>query len=136
MKIAETDSLMDQLLTIYIALSKVKFAQHDFAMGNFYEEKWDSLYQLDTDQQLSEYAKELETKYEVEKKSTRIMLQEAQLKEKSILNYVLVGAAIGLLIISLLTYRTYTQKHKLQQQRITELETEKQLTATEAVLKG
>jgi two-component system, NarL family, sensor kinase len=32
--------------------------------------------------------------------------------------------------------RTYRQKQKLQQQRISELETEKQLTATEAVLKG
>jgi two-component system, NarL family, sensor kinase len=41
-----------------------------------------------------------------------------------------------LLIISLLSYRNYRQKQKLQQQRISELETEKQLTATEAVLKG
>lgn len=41
-----------------------------------------------------------------------------------------------MLIISLLIYRTYDQKQKLQQQRINELETEKKLTATEAVLKG
>src|SRR5450759_5846715 len=33
-------------------------------------------------------------------------------------------------------YRTYKQKQKLQQQHISELETEKHLTATEAVLKG
>jgi signal transduction histidine kinase len=136
MKIAENDSLTDQLLTIYITLSKVKFAQHDFATGNFYEEKWDALSQSDTDQQLSEYANELETKYEVEKKSTKIMLQEIQLREKSILNYFLVVAATGLLIISILVYRMHIQKHKLQQQRISELETEKQLMATEAVLKG
>jgi signal transduction histidine kinase len=36
----------------------------------------------------------------------------------------------------LLGYRTYQQKQQLQQQRITELETQQQLTATEAVLKG
>jgi signal transduction histidine kinase len=36
----------------------------------------------------------------------------------------------------LLSYRTYRQKQKLRQQRITELENERQLTATEAVLKG
>ncbi len=41
-----------------------------------------------------------------------------------------------ILVISLLSYRNYRQKQKLQQQRITELETEKQLAATEAVLKG
>ena len=33
-------------------------------------------------------------------------------------------------------YRTYKQKQKLQQQRISELETQQQLAATEAVLKG
>jgi len=49
---------------------------------------------------------------------------------------VLIGSASAFLIISLLTYRTYAQKQKLQQQRINELETLQQLTATEAVLKG
>jgi len=42
----------------------------------------------------------------------------------------------ALLIISLLSYRNYRNKQRLQQQRIAELETEKKLTATEAVLKG
>ena len=46
------------------------------------------------------------------------------------------AAQSALLIISMLSYRNYKHKQKLQQQRITELETEKQLTATEAVLKG
>ena len=41
-----------------------------------------------------------------------------------------------MLIISLLTYRNIKQKQKLQQQRISELETEKQLEAAEAVVKG
>ena len=41
-----------------------------------------------------------------------------------------------LLIVSLLSWRNYKQKQKLQQQRISELETEKKLLATEAVLKG
>ena len=39
-------------------------------------------------------------------------------------------------VLSLLIYLAYKQKQKLQQQRIIELETEKKLTATEAVLKG
>ena len=52
------------------------------------------------------------------------------------LNNILIFAAITILVIALLSYRTYRQKQKLQQQRINELETEKQLSATEAVLKG
>ena len=39
-------------------------------------------------------------------------------------------------IISVLLFRNYRQKQKLHQQRIAELETEKKLMATEAVLKG
>ncbi|MBO9684710.1 MAG: sensor histidine kinase, partial [Flavisolibacter sp.] len=51
-------------------------------------------------------------------------------------NYILTGGIATLLIISVLGYRNYRQKQKLQLQRINELETEKQLTAMEAVLKG
>jgi two-component system NarL family sensor kinase len=83
-----------------------------------------------------QYATELEKKYESEKKDKQIKLQEAAIKQKNTLNYLLIGGAAALLIISLLSFRNYKHKQTLQQQRINELETEKQLTATEAVLKG
>ena len=63
-------------------------------------------------------------------------LQGLSIQQKNILNYILIGAALTLLIISILSYRTYKQKQVLQHRRISELETEKQLMATEAVLKG
>ena len=46
------------------------------------------------------------------------------------------ASALVLIFISLLFYRSYKQKQRLQQRRISELETLQQLTATEAVLKG
>ncbi|HKO82194.1 MAG TPA: sensor histidine kinase, partial [Chitinophagaceae bacterium] len=58
------------------------------------------------------------------------------IRQKNTLNYILIASAVILLLISLLSYRNYKQKQKLQQQRIAELEAEKQLAATEAVLKG
>lgn len=78
----------------------------------------------------------LEAGYEFEKKENQIQLQQAQLKQKSILNYILIGGAGAILIISLLSYRNYKHRQRLQQIRIDELETEKQLAATEAILKG
>ncbi|HRE51225.1 MAG TPA: tetratricopeptide repeat protein [Flavitalea sp.] len=78
----------------------------------------------------------LEAKYEFEKKEAQIALQQAQLKQKNILNYILIGGAAALLIISSLGYRNYRHRQRLQQARIDELETEKQLAATEAILKG
>lgn len=63
-------------------------------------------------------------------------LQQLSIRQKNILNYILLGGASGLLFILFLSYRNYRNKQKLQQQRINELETENQLAATEAVLKG
>lgn len=59
-----------------------------------------------------------------------------QIKQKNTINYILAGTAISILLIALLSYRNYNQKKQLHKQRIQELETEKQLIATEAVLKG
>jgi signal transduction histidine kinase len=63
-------------------------------------------------------------------------IQQLSIQKKNTLNYLLIGGAITLFIISLLSYRNYKQKQKIQQQRIADLETQQQLTATEAVLKG
>ena len=99
----------------------------------------DSIYQRDNLRQMefrqARYnydAKQQEvTRLEAEGK-----IQQLQLAQKNTLNYLLAGGSLALIFISLLGYRNYRSKQKLQQQRITELETEKQLTATEAVLKG
>jgi len=87
-------------------------------------------------EQNKQYASRLEVEYETAKKEAQINLQQAAIKQKNTLNYILIGSAVALLIISLLSYRNYRSKQKLQQQRISELETEKQLMATQALLKG
>ena len=117
-------------------LSHIAYGMQDTRAG-------DSLftqYQLLNDSVLSESVTkntiQTEKKYDTEKKESQIKLQQSQLKQKNILNYILIGSALSLLIISLLGYRNYTHRQKLQQAKIDELETEKQLTATEAILKG
>lgn len=93
--------------------------------------------------QNKQYASNLEVQYQTAQKEATIQqleadkkFQQLNLRQKNTLNYILIAGAAGLLIISLLAYRNYWHKQKLQQQRINELETEKQLTAAEAVLKG
>ncbi|WP_343524602.1 tetratricopeptide repeat protein [Pedobacter sp.] len=85
---------------------------------------------------LAQQSSDLEKKYETQKKESQIRLQQADIKRKNILNYVLLGGVSAILIISVLGYRNYKHRQKLQQAKIDELETEKQLTATAAVLKG
>lgn len=78
----------------------------------------------------------MEVKYQSEKKEQQLKLQQITIRQKSTLNYILIGCAVSLLIISLLSYRTYKQKRKLQEQKITELEKEKLLLATQSILQG
>ena len=85
----------------------------------------------------------LEMKYQVANKENEIKalqgekeVQQLTIKQKSNFNYFLTAGLLALLIILFLSARGYKQKQKLQQQRISELETEKKLAATESVLKG
>lgn len=83
-----------------------------------------------------EMVQTLETRFQLEKKESTIALQQSQISRKNLLNAILTGSAIALVIILVLGYRNYTHRRKLQQQRIADLETEKQLLATQSLLKG
>ena len=83
-----------------------------------------------------EMVQTLETRYQLQNKEDTIALQQASIRQKNILNSILLGSALALILILFLLYRNYTARQKLQQQRITELETEKQLLATQFLLKG
>ncbi|MDI3320681.1 tetratricopeptide repeat-containing sensor histidine kinase [Pinibacter soli] len=63
-------------------------------------------------------------------------IQQLSIRQKNIVNYIFAATTIALVIISLLAYRNYRHRQKLQQTKIDELETEKKLAAIEAVLKG
>ncbi len=115
----------------------------DFKKANEYLKKETSLNDSLVSEENNKQIASLEMRYQVAGKEGEIRrlkteqeLQEVALHQKNVLNYLLIGGALTLLIIFLLSYRTYQQKQKIQQQRISELETEKQLTATEGVLKG
>ncbi len=132
-----------QLIESYTQLSKIYYSLHDMKQGEYYVRQAVQLSDSLLNDNIKKTIVEMEKKYETEKKETRIKnleaekkLQRLSIRQKSTLNYILIGSAVTLLIISLLSYRNYDQKQKLQQQRITELETQHQLTATEAVLKG
>ena len=133
---AQFNVIYDNLARLYEAWGK-----YDKALKYYkqFKEISDSI----SSEQNKQYAFGLEVKYETEKKESKIKelesqqkIQQLSIRQKNILNLILIGSAVILSIISLLSYRTYKQKQKLQQQRIAELEKEKQLAATEALLKG
>ena len=117
-------------------LSDLYFAMGDPKKGYAYSLESEDFSDAYHQSVLSQQSSDLEKKYETAKKDAEIQLQKAALRQKNTINYISIGGALALLIISLLGYRNYKQQKNIQQQRITELETEKQLTATEAVMQG
>ncbi len=134
--IAKTTDNTDALENLYQTYSVLYFLKGNIKEGKEYSFKYDSIIRSINITELNFYTEELETKYKTEKKESQIKLQQAQLDKKNTLNYFLVSGIAGLLLVLLLSYRNYRSRQKLQQSKIDELETEKQLAATASVLKG
>lgn len=62
--------------------------------------------------------------------------QAASVKQKKLLNTIFIVIIVALLLISLVLYLNFNNKHKIKQQKIAELEKEKQLMGVDAMLKG
>ena len=133
---ADQQSLDDGRINAYNMLARIAFARKEFAKGIQYQFQEHKATEAVFNESVKQREAGWRVRYETEKKDAQIKLQQGVLQRKNIINYSLMAGAVILLIISLLSYRNYKQKQELQQQRITELETEKKLTATEAVLKG
>lgn len=79
---------------------------------------------------------DMEAKYLAQKKEVMMLAQQKIIKQKNQLNYLLASGLFLLAFIFALLYFIYRNKQKLHEQKITKLQTQQQLTATEAVLKG
>ncbi|MDR6784944.1 two-component system NarL family sensor kinase [Pedobacter africanus] len=134
--ISKTNDYKEARGTILQSLSNVLYAERNYALASQYQREASKIREdIFTESMAQKHANE-EVKFETEKKENQIKLQTAEIRQKNILNYFLIAGTTAFLAISILSYRNYKHRQKLQQAKIDELETEKQLTATEAVLKG
>ena len=136
LELSRKNKFIESEAVIVRSLANIAFASNDMDKAYEYQEKSIKISEAIFSESLAKKDAEIRVKYETEKKEAQIQLQGAQLKQKNTLNYILIGSTAALLIILLLSYRNYRNKKVLQQRRITELETEKKLTATEAIIKG
>ena len=120
----------------YEAMHQLMFATGKYKEAYEYFQAYQLLHDTILNSERARQFSEREARYQSEKKDSQIELQHVVLKQKNTLNTFLIGAVVALLFIGMLAYFNYKNRQALQQQRITELETEKQLAATEAVLKG
>jgi signal transduction histidine kinase len=132
-----------ELKDLYLKASLLEEKSGNFSQALEFRKKYEVLNDSIVGEKSQTNINLLEARFESEKKESTIgqleadkKLQQLSIREKNTLNSILIGGAITVVVISLLSYRTYKQKQKLQLQRINELEIEKQLSAAEAVLKG
>jgi two-component system NarL family sensor kinase len=117
-------------------LSELYLVKGDLKKYDYYNRLSIELSEKYFSERMQRNVQTLDKKYEMEKKEKQLLLQQSAIRKKNTLNYILIGSTAALLLISLLGYRTYQQKRKLQEQKITQLEKEKLLLATQSIVKG
>ena len=136
LKIASENELTEQEMKCYKLLADLSTVRHDFRNNIYYSEKGDSIQNELASEKTRIYAKEMEAKYETEKKELRITALE---KEKRLMTGLsIAGGAVLLLALTTLffNWRWTIQKKRIAEQQVKQLEQEKQLVATQAVLDG
>ncbi|MBS1496415.1 MAG: sensor histidine kinase [Bacteroidetes bacterium] len=134
--LANANNMNDLRQKLYAVYSGLYYARQDIKNGYEYFNRYELLSDSMLNETIAKNTIITSRKFETERKENQIKLQQSQLSQKTNLIYFLIAGVISLLIISFLIFRNYSNRQKLQQAKIDELETEKQLTATEAVLKG
>jgi two-component system, NarL family, sensor kinase len=130
-----------ELQNFYLKYSSLAEKQGNLSKALTYRKKYEVL----KDSVIGEKSKSsidlLEAKFESEKKAGQIVKLQAEtevqqliIKQKNRFNYLL--TSIIILLLFALLFLNYNQRQKLQQQRIRELENERQLAASQSVIKG
>ena len=143
LEMAETDSILVFRKEGYGTLSDIYAATGNYQQAYDLLTKYNDINDSIQGEERKKFALDLEKKYETERHASHILqlesekrIQELSLREKILMIQTLVGIIFTILIVGFLLLRNYRQKQKLQEQHIEKLESEKLLTATEAVLKG
>ncbi len=125
-----------QIMYAYEHAARVEMVRGNMDMGNYYNMLRDSIDDAIRSERILENTQELEAKYSLKQKQAEIdqlnqqqVIEKLTLRQRKTLIWVLAAAVLVAILVGLL-YK------KLQQQRITELEREKQLLAVRAVVQG
>jgi two-component system, NarL family, sensor kinase len=149
-KLADEVGVRTKLKEIYLTRAEIEQKAGNYKLAGEYFSKTitvsDSLFKTET----SEKVAEAEARYQNEKKQQEIVrlekdtqIKSLTIKQKSTLNYILIGSVAALLLVGFMGYRNLRhrqqlakQQDELQQQRIRELEKDRQLVAVDSMLKG
>lgn len=134
--ISQNHQLLNEMILSLDQLASLAYISKDTWGAKAYEDESKQLRDSLLNEQILTNTINTEKKFELDKKNTQLALQDEKINRQNLVNWLLIGGLISLLVISTLGYRNYNHRKKIQEQRIRELETEKQLLATQSLLKG
>ena len=125
-----------EMLVVLDYLSRFYEESGNYKPALSYYKEFKELTDSVSSSQNKEYLSGLEVKYDIATKENLLMSQKAQLLKRRNFAYLLSGFLITALLTVVFLIINFKHKQKIQQQRINDLEKEKQLEAAEAVVKG
>ncbi|KAA0991201.1 tetratricopeptide repeat-containing sensor histidine kinase [Dyadobacter aurulentus] len=136
LKIAEENKMTDQLIELYDDYATDLSRQNKHKLAYDYLMKYvllnDSIQGADVQKQLQE----LDTKYETAQKEKQIVILENEKQTRNTLIYGLTGGLLVLVVIAVLIYRNIVIRKRIAEKEVMQLQQEKQLVATNSILKG
>lgn len=149
-ELARRERLILSLRSAYQGAAKIELVLGNVAGYNHYGALKDSIDVLILSDKIVRNTQELEAKYSLNKKQAEIddlnkekKIDQLILRQRNTVNWTLAGLVLVIVLISFLYRRNYRQNKRLlladtrlQQQRITELEKERQFLAAQAILQG
>lgn len=136
LEIAEADSIQVFMKEGYGTLSDIYAATGNYPQAYDLLQKYNELKDTLQNEDRKKFVLDLEKKYETEKKETQVRLQKLEIARRKSINHGLLTLTVSIIVILILVYRNFRHRNRLQKEKILKLETEKQLSAAEAVLKG
>jgi signal transduction histidine kinase len=143
LELARKNNFTGELKDIYELLGEIALTQNDFQQYRLSMRKSDSLNSALINEEKIKATKSLEVKFETQKKQSQIRILEQDKKLRNV--YIVSLLIVIILLIVAMVFYINSQKRKRQlvekdaeikAQRISELEKEKQLTATQSLLEG
>ncbi len=136
LSITQKHGMLNQEKDCMNAFVDLSLARNDYVAYKHYERKLDSLSNRVLNETIQKAMLELETKYETEKKESRIDALEQE--RGLVLSLTGAGTLILILMVILLFFRNRMVHHqkRIAEQQVVQLKQEKQLIATQSVLEG
>jgi signal transduction histidine kinase len=134
--LSRMDSTDYRLLPIYKLLVRIYAQKGDYSKLVDNLEIMLSVLNKENDQMLASALMEMELKYETEKKELKIDALEEEKRLMIWLSFAVGGVLLLIIVASLLLWRWAVEKKRISEQQVKQLQQEKQLIATQAILDG